>query len=366
MPRRYKLVISDLHLASGHRPGRVNPHESFEHDDKLVEFLRYYSTDYYEDEEVELIIAGDFYDFLQVPTSRGFTTQITEELALEKLAACVAGHPEVHQALAAFLAAPAKRITFLMGNHDMELVFPGVQAALRHYLAGDARDPRVQFICDRPSYDFDGIQIQHGQQLEAVHYVDFKEPLLVRRGHPPLLNLPWGAQFILRVLVPLKRERPYIDRVRPFRAYMIRAFVFDWWFFWKVVWLALRNFIETRFSNFRHLRARLRQNLLMLREARVYPDLGHKVRQLFERNPGIHTLIVGHTHVPEVRQFERGRLYVNTGCWTETISFDLGSFGRASAPTYALIEYEDTESARPTVKLLEWYGYHDLFREVRR
>ncbi|RME70208.1 MAG: hypothetical protein D6776_11990 [Planctomycetota bacterium] len=367
MARKYKIVISDQHLGSGHRPGRVNPHESFEHDEKLVEFLRHYSTDFFEDEEVELIIAGDFYDFLAVRTSRGYTTKITEELALEKLAACVAGHREVHEALASFVQSPRKTLTVLVGNHDMELVFPGVQSAFRRYLTGDPADPRIRFITDRPAYEFDGIHIQHGQQFEAMHHFNFRELTLRRgRGRAPILNLPWGSQFILRVLVPLKEQRPYLDKVRPFRAYLIRALVFDTLFFWKVVWLSLWNFIETRFGNLRHLRARMRQTWTLIREANIYPDLLHKVRHLFDRHPDVHTVIVGHTHVPQVRVLEGGRLYVNTGCWTDTVSFDLGTFGQRALPTYALITYPDDAGARPTVKLFEWHGYHDLYREVRR
>jgi UDP-2,3-diacylglucosamine pyrophosphatase LpxH len=367
MARKYKLVISDQHLGSGHRPGRVNPHESFEHDDKLVEFLRHYSTDYYEDEEVELIIAGDFYDFLAVRTSRGFTTQITEELALEKLAACVAGHREVHEALGAFVRAPVKTLTVLVGNHDMELVFPGVQAAFRRYLTGEPADPRIRFITDRPGYEFDGIQVHHGQQFEAMHLFNFRELTLQRgRQKAPILNLPWGSQFILRVLVPLKSERPYVDKVRPFKAYLMRALIFDTWFFWKVCWLSVWNFIETRFANIRHLRARMRQTWVLIREANIYPDLLHKVRNILDKNPDVHTLILGHTHVPQVRAVEGGRLYVNTGCWTDTVSLDLGTFGQRAAPTFALISYGEEPDERPTVKLLEWHGYHDLFREVRR
>jgi UDP-2,3-diacylglucosamine pyrophosphatase LpxH len=106
MPRKYKLVISDLHMGSGSAPGRLNPWESFANDDRLAEFLRYHSSEYFEDEEVELILDGDIYDLLQVPVDGAFPDQITETIAVRKVRSCIEGHPRTHKALADFLRTP--------------------------------------------------------------------------------------------------------------------------------------------------------------------------------------------------------------------------------------------------------------------
>ena len=66
MSSKLKVIVSDFHLGEGQERGSLNPWENFHHDDKFAELLRYYSTDYYEDEDVELIINGDFFDLLQV------------------------------------------------------------------------------------------------------------------------------------------------------------------------------------------------------------------------------------------------------------------------------------------------------------
>lgn len=362
---RTKLVLGDFHMGSGHRHGELNPWEAFSEDHRLQDFLRYHSTQEYSDEEVELVLNGDVYDFLQVPVGGRFPLEITEEVAVEKLRACMDGHPEVHAAFATFLAMPNKTITVLPGNHDFEWVFPAVQRAFRERVAGDPDDPRVRVIVDRPFYEFDGIQVHHGQQFELMHNLPYKEMLLARHHARPILNLPWGSQFIIRVLTRLKAERPYMDRVRPFRAYLIRALVFDPVFFLKVCWLSTFHFLKTRVFNLRDFGARMRQNWRLLTEIEVYPDLLKKVVHLFREHPRVHTIILGHTHVPMVRRVKGGQQYVNSGCWTDTVSLDLGSFGQRSQPTYVHIEYVEG-AKRPEVKLRRWYGLHTIFQDLRR
>jgi UDP-2,3-diacylglucosamine pyrophosphatase LpxH len=133
---RYKIVISDCHLSAGRFfEGSLNPHEDFFFDDEMCEFLRYFSTGRYGvgvagPVEVELVINGDFLDFLNVPYRGEFEDAITEEIALFKVEAIIAGHPKVMKALREFAAQPGKSITYLVGNHDPDLFFPGVRQRL--------------------------------------------------------------------------------------------------------------------------------------------------------------------------------------------------------------------------------------------
>ncbi len=362
MGRKYKIVVSDLHMGSGQAPGDLNPWESFFADDKLCEFLHFYSTDYYEDEDVELIVNGDIYDFLQVKVDGEFPDKVTEKVAVRKLEACIAGHPRVHRALREFLSRPKKRITVLPGNHDFEWVFPKVQERFCEELCGGRTDPRLRFICDRDFYQFDGIQVHHGMQFEIMHSHDFRDAFITNGAGEPILNLPWGSIFIINVITRLKQQRPYIDKVHPFWAYFVRALIFDPIFALKLAALSVFYFVKTRLR-WRHLRSRLRQTFHMLREARVYPNLEHKVRKILKDSPGVHTLLLGHTHVPRLRRFEDNTQYINTGSWTSTLSLDLGSFGLMSRFAYAFIEYEG-KGAPPRVTLREWRGYHDIFRDI--
>src|ERR1700733_5256218 len=99
--KKLKLVISDLHLGRGRmlEGGATNSLEEFYFGQKLVEFLHYYCNGEYRDAEVELVINGDFLNFLQVDYRGHHLTVITESVSLEKLKNIVKGHPEVFKAL---------------------------------------------------------------------------------------------------------------------------------------------------------------------------------------------------------------------------------------------------------------------------
>ena len=85
--KKIKIVLSNLHLGKGRflENGGLNSLEEFYYGDKLVEFISYYSTGIYKDYDVELIINGDFLNFLQVDYKGHFLTVLTESISLEIL-----------------------------------------------------------------------------------------------------------------------------------------------------------------------------------------------------------------------------------------------------------------------------------------
>jgi UDP-2,3-diacylglucosamine pyrophosphatase LpxH len=362
---KLKVVVSDFHIGEGQEPGSLNPWENFHHDDKFAELLRYYSTDYYEDEDVELIVNGDFYDLLQVRHDGEFPDVITEEIASAKVKACLDGHPIVTRALAAFIEQPKKRITFIPGNHDIEFVFPRCRRLFREAVTGSPLDERVHFIIDRDFYDFDGVQVHHGHQFEAMNTFDMKRIFLSKGLPAPVLNLPWGSVFILKVLNRLKEKRPYIDRIQPFNLYLYGAIFLDPVFAFQLMALSFFHFVRTRvltpFS--RKRRAHVLKTLKIILEYSAYPDLDARAKKVFEENPGCHALLVGHTHLACFRRFGRDRIYINTGTWTDLISLDVTALGRRSELTYALVEYPE-EGSRPRASLKAWSGYHELWRDI--
>ena len=115
----------------GAQPGLVNPYEDFYHDDRLAELLRHYSDGPHPEMPVELVINGDFLDLLKLAIDGRFVTEVTEDIAVEKVRRCILGHPVVFDALAAFLARPNRKVTYVAGNHDMDIVFPRVQRMMR-------------------------------------------------------------------------------------------------------------------------------------------------------------------------------------------------------------------------------------------
>jgi UDP-2,3-diacylglucosamine pyrophosphatase LpxH len=189
----YRIVLSDLHLGTGTRRGQLNPLEDFFHDDRLVELLAYYDQLAGSNGSIELILNGDIFDLLKVKIANHWPTEVTEEIAIAKLKQCLEGHPKFVLAIREFLQKPTNRLTYLPGNHDLELWFGGVQQLFLRYVApGNAAD-RVHFVTSSDTYYLpEGIQIRHGHQFERIHRVDYAQMTRKRRDGTEVLALPWG------------------------------------------------------------------------------------------------------------------------------------------------------------------------------
>jgi UDP-2,3-diacylglucosamine pyrophosphatase LpxH len=351
-----RLVISDLHLGTGIPRGELNPFEDFFHDERFAEFLEYYDDLAGESTEVELILNGDIFDLLKVRLGEDFPTEITDEVATEKLRQCLEGHPVFVRALRAFLSRPGRRATFLPGNHDLDMWFAGPQELMRRYVAPGHAGERLHFVTASDTYYLpEGIQIRHGHQLERIHRVDYKQMTHKRRDGTHVLDLPWGSLWILEVMNPAKEERSHIDRIQPLGRFIVGAILFDTMFAFRFMWRSTVYFLRHRVFKIRAWRERIR-NLSRLVREEVFALGGYDdaaVRAL-NKMRGVHTLIVGHSHGPRFLQLPNKKVLVNTGTWMKMINLDLRYLGQDSGLTYALIEY--TDEGKPRTSLMRWYG----------
>ncbi len=186
---RHTIVLSDVHLSQAHP-----------HDDADPFWMRYRRADYHPDAEfesfvgrlleackgepIEVVFNGDVLDFDAPLVKDGKST--FEEFPLddagcaEQLRRIVADHPRFFGA-AARLLAEGHRLIFVSGNHDLELYWPGVRAALRGALrsAATALSPtsdledleeRVRF---RTWFHVteDKIYLEHGSQYDHLNGV---------------------------------------------------------------------------------------------------------------------------------------------------------------------------------------------------
>lgn len=164
MKRRIKLVVSDLHLGLGRvlENGQMNPLEEFLYDDKFVEFLHFYTTGKYADYEVELILNGDIFNFLQVDYRGHYLTVITESVSLNKTKRIIDGHPQFFQAIRDFVKKEGNIVTYIVGNHDQCILWPGVRAYLNEALETTVRFKNIVYFVD-------GVHIEHGHMHEAAN-----------------------------------------------------------------------------------------------------------------------------------------------------------------------------------------------------
>ncbi|MFO0599281.1 MAG: metallophosphoesterase [Myxococcaceae bacterium] len=355
---RRALVLSDLHLGTGHRRGRVNIYDDFKEDERLFQLLERYAG-------AHLVLNGDVFDLLKVPVMGVFPDEITERLAGIKLYKCLRGHPRVVDGLAHFLRHPDSRITFLPGNHDMELVYPACQRLLTRFITGAEHDERVRFVTAEPWLELDGVQFHHGHQFEALHAFDWGRLTLQRQDREHVLNLPWGSLFILRILNPLVRERPYVDKVHPFWPLVAGGMVFDTRFTTRMVGDTAKALVQARFNpTWWKKRPFVKLTQFLRNEVGFFEALDRHAEKLFKQHAEVKAVFMGHTHVPMLRTMRVGgavRTYVNTGTWMPMVDLGFGRLGQHLELHYGLVEWHDDG---PRASLHRWHGTRPESEEV--
>ncbi len=351
--KRIKIVVSDFHLGKGAilSDGTANILEDFHFGRKFVEFLNFYSSGEYADDEVELIINGDFLNLLQVDYLGIHTYLVTEKMVNHGVRSIIAGHPEVFDALRAFAEMPNHEIAYIIGNHDIGLLWDGPRKILRECVG-----EKLRFY--DANYDFEGVRVEHGHMYEAINATDPQSFTLRDPDYPePVLNLPWASLFVVTFLPKIKKDRPFVDKVKPFTGYMRWALMHDFLF-------AVRTGVYVFCSMLRMIGLARKHPLLdfgftmaRVKGTTVYPSFVKEAGKVLKKNPQINALIFGHTHVLRYRQWGGGKEYFNTGTWNEVTSLDIADFGLQTALTFAHIELPPVQSGqRARIRLKEWKG----------
>lgn len=353
--RKFKIVVSDLHLGTGrlNKDGSTNPLEEFVKDRQFVEFLDYYSSGEFYNAEMELVLNGDILDSLQVPLDNYHSPILTESISLKKVQACIDGHSKFFQAIRDFSEKPNHTIRYVVGNHDVDMLWPACKEAFTK-----AAGCCIEF--HHFGFFEDGIFYEHGQQYEAINALNRKKIFLTEGLKEPIINLPWGSHFFLNFIIPIKKERDVIGNVRPIGHFIRWGLWHDTWWMLKTMLRAIFYFIGTRFSKSRYRTSNLVTTIKILKELQAYSPLITKAKEVLAKYPESHTLVMGHTHHPLYYRFEDDREYLNSGTWTEVVSLDLATLGRATRMTYVLVDYSKTKG-RPRAYLKEWRGqWHEV------
>jgi UDP-2,3-diacylglucosamine pyrophosphatase LpxH len=357
MKKKIKLVVSDLHLGRGRtlEGGVINALEEFHFAEKFAEFLHYYSSGQHLDAEVEIILNGDILNFLQVDYRGHYLTVITEPICLEIIEGIVKGHPAFFKALRDFAKKEGRSVSYVVGNHDQAMMWPRCREYLDQVLETSVKYKNIVYF-------FDGVHIEHGHMHEAANRIDPKKFFLKKDLPEPILNLPFGSHFFVDFVLKIKHQYPYVDKIRPFRRMMRWAIFNETTFtmsgFVKLCWY----FLKSMFINDPRRHWPFRRILQVVLESAIFPDLSESARRILV-DDRIHTVIFGHSHVYQYRQWAEDMEYFNTGTWTELTSLDIPSLGKITKLTYAMIEYPE-DGARPRCRLKEWRGYHRIEEDV--
>lgn len=352
------LVLSDLHLGAGPTlpDGSTNYLEDFFHDPKLVEFLDFYSTGPNARREIALVLNGDFFNHLQVYPDENAPEFLTEEVAHKRTQAIIDGHLSVFDALSRFAAAPHHTVTFLIGNHDLGLFWPSVQKRLKEVLGQNVN------VHMGSVYLKDDIWIEHGNQQVAEHKLDYVHPFAERGMEKPVVKLSWGDYFVLRFLNRMKRDRPYVDKVYPFRLYLRWALIHDTCFAIKASLAGLKYFLQVLLGIGDNKQLSRKRFLKIIKEFSFPVRMDRAAKRIFALHPDVKVVVFGHGHKAANELFAGGKQYFNTGIWNEMISLDLGTMGRSLMLTFVEISHD--KDGLPKGRLMEWKGSHKEVEEV--
>ncbi len=220
IPHRRLVVISDLHL------GGTVPH-MMSQPQRLANFVNGLEATIglAADESLELVIDGDFIDFLAIEPWSAFTADPEQARAkLEQVADGLPAAPSpfacVFDALRDFLGR-GHELTIIVGNHDVELTIPTVQSALRERLAAPSH--ALRFIDDGSAYQVGRVLIEHGNRYDGANANDHAALRAHRsavsrcEADPDKLDMhvSAGSKLVDAFVNPLKGSYPFLDLLQP-------------------------------------------------------------------------------------------------------------------------------------------------------
>ena len=271
-PQHY-LIVSDLHLADieDHADGwKAHKHSRFCFDDRFDALVQRFCDEGSPHERRTLVLNGDIIDFDLVsaipddppwPVSRSERRRgmdATEAKSTWKMARVLEHHPLFIQTLARFIA-KGHTVVYVIGNHDPELHFAGVQEEMLRRLRQATEAKGGQFRTEgfriEPWFFYvpGQLYVEHGQQYDS--YTSFRYVLhpIVSQCKPPQIALSMGNLSNRRLLTQMGFFNPhasdFILNVFRYLGHWLRHYAFTRrslvmpWFFGSLatLWLLLRT-----------------------------------------------------------------------------------------------------------------------------
>jgi UDP-2,3-diacylglucosamine pyrophosphatase LpxH len=217
-----KLIISDLHLADGH--AILDSFGDFQQA-ALEGLLAATGTPgpWGRADDIELIINGDCFDFLATaPYDTGGVSNVVT--AMEKLNKIKAAHGAFFETLRQFIGARGRHVTFITGNHDMELQFEEVRGEIARTIVGEQAEGRVVFCPTRFYHPLRDVYVEHGNAYDFWNAP--MSGLWDEHGQPEILRdtqddnrgtilLPVGSHYFQHAAHPISIRYAYFDRFEP-------------------------------------------------------------------------------------------------------------------------------------------------------
>lgn len=224
---KFTAIISDLHLTEAEP---VHPRfplwkkyktKEFFFDEVFGDFLQAIEKKA-RGEKVELILNGDIFDFdsvLTMPEKPSFRISRLEkkrglfprpERSTFKVMLIMKHHVAFFDHLRSFLER-GHRVVFVIGNHDVELHFPEVQAKLRKSLDPDDKLTGQIRFCEWFYISNNDTLIEHGNQYDPYCICEDPVQPFARGYNYKTLRLPFGNMACRYILNGLGFFNPHVD-----------------------------------------------------------------------------------------------------------------------------------------------------------
>lgn len=351
------LVLSDFHLGKGKflENGNINPLEDFDEDEKFIEFLEHYSTGTYYFTDIHLVLNGDILNLIQMDIDGEFTHLLTEEHIEKMVNSIIKGHSLFFQHLRKFLSRPNKKISYVIGNHDIGMIYPKAQECFRRAV-GEEVEFCHQLVTNR-------VHIEHGHRFEPINTVPRKNILIPGPNDKEILNLPWASLFCIYMLPKLKEVRPYFDKVRPISLYIWWAFFHDFKFFFYMSWLVISYITRTQFRPYGKYNKNFKISLRQLSKIAIHPKYEKFAKRILATRPDVDLVIMGHTHITEWHRYKDGKHYFNCGTWNHVPSMNRAQHKNITNLYYVCVEVDEKKQVIKNTYLNIWQGKWRPFRE---
>ncbi len=177
-------------------------------------------------ERVGLVLNGDVVDSL-AEDIEGYVAMDEAPRMMDRIYRDPAFAP-IWDGLAAFVHEPGRRLVIVIGNHDIEMVLPSVEASIRNRLAGDddSAQGRIAFATQGMGFACLVGQARvfctHGNEVDAWNIVDYdalRELAISQNAGAPFDRTKWvpngGTQLVKDVMNSVKRKYAWIDLLKP-------------------------------------------------------------------------------------------------------------------------------------------------------
>ncbi len=203
------IIISDTHIGGAKSPMLGHP-------ELLCNFLAQISEyKKAEGERLELILNGDFVDFLAIEPFAAWTPD--EDACIQKLKDAARQFPVVFDAFRKCIA-KVDRFTLTLGNHDIESALPRVTKAVLEEIGTNLYS--CEFVRSNIAYRDGDLLVEHGNRYDswnAIEYADLQRVASAasRMEALPDINPCPGSLMVEKLVNQLREDYPFVDLLKP-------------------------------------------------------------------------------------------------------------------------------------------------------